>query len=71
MNEQERQQRISELVRVLDSFTSDFPNTDGLDVNEMMGAYDGALLVIRDAWQELKALLFQPPSPTGSEELLQ
>lgn len=50
-------QRIVDLIRVLDELTADFPSTDGMDINEIMGMYDGRLMTIRDTWQELKSLL--------------
>jgi hypothetical protein len=51
-------QRIVDLIRAMDATLEDIPpHTDGMDVNEIFGVYDGKLLVIREMWQELKTLL--------------
>lgn len=50
-------QRVIDLIRVMDEMLADIPSTDGLDINEILGMYDGKLMVIGETWQELKTLL--------------
>lgn len=51
-------QRIVDLIRAMDGMLEDIPpHTEGLDINETLGVYDGKLLMIRETWEELKALL--------------
>lgn len=49
--------RIADLVRTIDFLVSDLPSLEGMDINEIMGMYDGRMMAIRDAWTELTALL--------------
>lgn len=74
MNEQER---IQQLAQRLDGLTHDWPQMGfATDINEIMGIYDGHLMLIQEAWDELRKLLDlkrdgfddNPPSPTEADD---
>jgi hypothetical protein len=64
MNEQQRLQRLIELMELMDAFLSDLPRTDGMNVDEAFGVYDGLLLTLRETWDEMKTLMIVPPKDT-------
>lgn len=64
MDAEQQSQRIAELLQSIDAMLAANPISSGMDINEMLGAHDGALMAIREAWDELKELLIRSAGPT-------
>ncbi|MDX2159932.1 MAG: hypothetical protein SF162_01275 [bacterium] len=57
VNHQQYEDRVRALAHTLDALTNDIVATDEMDINEMLGAFDGRIMAIRDTWRELKHLI--------------